>query len=474
MKRLGGWDALLLYSETSNVHMHTLKVAVFDASNCDGEFDYHLFRRTFHDRLPLLEPLRYQLVDIPFKLHHPMWQENTEIDLDYHIRRRRVAAPGGRRELDQAIGEIAGTPLDRGRPLWELHFIEGMAGHRFAVVGKIHHALADGIASANLLARALDPRDGPHPVVISSLADPPLSKGQLLRAAARDHLHQVKRLPAVLTYTATGIRQVRHKPHAAVASVERLARNLHPPATFLNHVLSPERTFATTTVALADVKLTSKRLGVTLNDLILAMAAGGLRELLLRYDGHADEPIIASVAVGLDTSPDRISGNRLSAMTVSLPVQLSNPLEWVRLAHLGSEVAKESHRRLGPELMSLWSNYLPPALAEWAFRRMSTRDVQNKLFNLPVSNVPGPRERGSLANVPLSEFYSVGPLVAGSAVNITVWSYVDQVNISVIADRQTFADPHEVTDAMVNALVRIRDAAGLAPELASVDTAMPR
>jgi diacylglycerol O-acyltransferase len=227
-------------------------------------------------------------------------------------------------------------------------------------------------------------------------------------------------------------------------------------------------------VALAEVKLTSKQLGVTLNDLILAMAAGGLRELLLRYDGHADEPIIASVAVGLDASPDRISGNRLSAMTVSLPVQVTNPLEWVQLAHLGSQVAKENHRLLGPELMSRWSNYLPPALAESAFRSISTRDVQNKLFNLPVSNVPGPRERGSLANVPLSEFYSVGPLVAGSAVNITVWSYVDQVNISVIADRQTFADPHEVTDAMVNALVRIRDAAGLTLGLTSVDTAMPR
>ena len=474
MKRLGGWDAVLLYSETPNVHMHTLKVAVFDASNDDGEFDFHLFRRTIHDRLPLLEPLRYRLVDVPFKLHHPMWQEHTEVDLDYHIRRRRVAAPGGRRELDQAIGEVASTPLDRSRPLWELHFVEGMAGHRFAVIGKIHHALADGIASANLLARVLDPRDGSHSVGNSFIADPPVSKGQLLRAAGRDHLHQLKRLPAVLKYTATGIRQVRRRPKSGDASVEKLARNLHPPATFMNHVLSPERTFASTTVALADVKITSKRLGVTLNDLILAMSAGGLRELLLRYDGHAEEPIIASVAVGLDTSPDRISGNRLSAMTVSLPVQVTDPLEWVRLAHLGSEVAKESHRLLGPELMSQWSNYLPPALAEAAFRRMSTRDVQNKLFNLPVSNVPGPRERGSLANVPLSEFYSVGPLVAGSAVNITVWSYVDQVNISVIADRQTFDDPHEVTDAMVNALARIRDAAGLSPELASVDTAMPR
>jgi diacylglycerol O-acyltransferase len=474
MKRLGGWDAVLLYSETPNVHMHTLKVAVFDASNCGGEFDFTLFRRTLNDRLPLLEPLRYRLVDIPFKFHHPMWQQNTEVDLDYHIRRRKVAAPGGRRELDELIGQIASTPLDRSRPLWEFHFVEGMADHRFAVIGKVHHALADGIASANLLARALDPRDDSHAVVNPSIADPPLTKGQLLWVAARDHLHQVKRFPGVLNYTAKGIRQVRRKPAVADTSAKKLARNLHPPATFMNHVLSPERTFATTTVALADIKSTSKQLGVTLNDLILAMAAGGLRELLLRYDGHAGAPIIASIAVGLDTSPDRISGNRLSAMTVSLPVQVADPLEWVRLAHLGSQVAKENHRRLGPELMSRWSNYLPPALAESAFHRLATRDVQNKLFNLAISNVPGPRERGSLAGIPLSEFYSVGPLTAGSAVNITVWSYVDQINISVIADRKTLDDPHEVTDAMVDAFARIREAAGLSADLLSVATAMPR
>jgi diacylglycerol O-acyltransferase len=474
VKRLSGWDALLLYSETPNVHMHTLKVAVFDASKCGGTFDFAVFRRTLNDRLPSLEPLRYRLVDIPFKLHHPMWQENVEVDLDYHVRRRAVAAPGGRRELDELIGEIASTPLDRSRPLWEFYFVEGMAEDRFAVVGKLHHALADGIASANLLARALDPPNGQPALVRSSTVDPPLGKSQVLWFAARDHLHQMKRLPGVLNYTARGIRQVQRKPSPTSQLANKLARNLHPPATFLNHVLSPQRTFATTTVALAEIKSTSRHLGVTLNDLILAMAAGGLRKLLLRYDGHADVPIIASIAVGLDTSPDRISGNRLSAMTVSLPVQETDPLEWVRLAHLGSEVAKDNHRRLGPELMSRWANYLPPALAESAFRHLSTSDAQNKLFNLAVSNVPGPRERGSLADIPMSEFYSVGPLTAGSAVNITVWSYVDQINISVIADRKTLDDPHEVTDAMVDALARIRGAAGQSAELLTVTTAMPR
>ena len=161
MKRLSGTDALLLYLETPNAHTHSLKVSVFDTSNYDGEFGVDAIRRVFGGRLHLLDPLRYQLVDIPYKLHHPMWLEHVDVDVHYHIRRCQVPAPGGRGELDQVIGEVASTPLDRGRPLWEAHVVEGMAGHRVAVIGKIHHALADGLASANLLARAVD-SGGPH------------------------------------------------------------------------------------------------------------------------------------------------------------------------------------------------------------------------------------------------------------------------------------------------------------------------
>ena len=156
MKRLNGMDALLLYSETPNVHTHTLKIAIVDAADQGIEFGFDRFRTTFARRLHLLEPLRYKLVDIPWRMHHPMWLENCDVDLDYHLRRVRVASPGGRRELDSVVGEVASTPLDRDHPLWEFHFAEGLEGGRVALIGKIHHALADGVASANLLALAMD------------------------------------------------------------------------------------------------------------------------------------------------------------------------------------------------------------------------------------------------------------------------------------------------------------------------------
>ncbi|OBI79876.1 wax ester/triacylglycerol synthase family O-acyltransferase [Mycobacterium sp. 1245805.9] len=468
MKRLNGMDAMLLYSETPNLHTHTLKVAII----ADRAFTFDVFRHTLLRRLHRLDPLRYKLVDIPWRLHHPMWLENCEVDLDYHLRQVRVPAPGGRRELDRLIGDIASTPLDRSRPLWEFHFAEGMADHKVALIGKLHHALADGVASANLLARVMDLDGGPQDERDNDTTCVPPSAAELLRAAGRDHAQQLAALPGVIADALSGARRVRRRARDRGEQPD-LAKLLQAPATFMNHVVSPARTFATATVSLAQVKATSKHLGITVNDLVMAMTAGALRELLLRYDGSADRPIVASVPASTDRSPDRISGNELGGMAVSLPTHIGDPLERVRLTSLATAIAKENNELFGPELYEKLITYLPPFAAPPAFRWLARRDARNKLFNLPVSNVAGPRVRGHLAGATVSEIYSAGPLIPACGINITVWSYVDQLNVSVIADDRTVADTHEVTDAMVRAFSEIRTAAGLSGELTAVEGAMP-
>jgi diacylglycerol O-acyltransferase len=240
----------------------------------------------------------------------------------------------------------------------------------------------------------------------------------------------------------------------------------------MNHRVDAQRKFATATLALADVKETSKHLGVTINDMVLAVSSGALRQLLIRYDGNADHPLLASVPVSFDLSPDRISGNRFTGVLVALPVHLDDPLERVKAAHEAAALAKESHQLIGPELVSRWSAYFPPAPAEWLFRWLASKDGQNKVLNIPISNVPGPREPGRVGGALVTEIYSVGPLTTGSGLNITVWSYVDQLNISVLSDGATLLDPHELTDAMVDAFVGIRRASGLSEELTVVESAM--
>jgi diacylglycerol O-acyltransferase len=472
VKRLNGMDAMLLYSETPNLHTHTLKVAVVDTADYDGKFTFELFRHTLRRRLHRLDPLRYKLVDIPMRLHHPMWLENCDVDLDYHLRRVAVPGPGGRRELDQLIGEIASTPLDRRRPLWEFYFAEGLINQRFALIGKLHHALADGVASANLLARAMDQNGSAQDERDNDTTCMAPSRMELLRAAGRDHVQQAAEFPGVIKDAFSGVRRLRKRSGERGEQPE-LARLLHAPPTFLNHVVSPVRTFATATLSLAQVKETGRHLRITVNDVVMAMAAGALRQLLLRYDGRADQPIVASVPASTDKSSERIAGNELGGMAVSLPVHVGDPLERVRLTSLSTAIAKENYELFGPELYGRLITYVPPFVAPAVLGRLARRDARNRLFNIPISNVAGPRERGSFAGAPVSEIYSAGPLIPGCGVNITVWSYVDQLNISVIADDRTLRDPHELTDAMVSAFTELRSTAKLSSESAIVASAMP-
>ena len=470
MRRLNGMDAMLLYGETPNLHMHTMKVLVVHAADASTPFTFECFRQTIASRLHLLEPMRFLLQNIPMRMHHPMWLEDSAVDLDYHLRRISIPNPGGRRELDQVIGEVASTPLDRGRPLWEFYFAEGMADNRYALIGKVHHTLADGVASANLMARFMGLSDAPAPEGPPPRRPKP-SRSALLRAAGRDHVEQFADIPSVIRDATAGLSELRRRSQQRGDRPD-MAKMFKPPPTFLNHVVSPVRTFASATLPLVDAKETAKALGVTFNDMVLATVAGALRDLLLRYDGRADRPLLSNVPVSTNRDPERLSGNELSGLPVSLPVHIDDPLERVRLTALATELAKEDHQIVGPELYSRMMGYMPTAFAPAAFRHQAKRATENKVMNVPVSNVPGPRTRGDIGGSPVTEFYSTGVLSAGVGINITVWSYVDQLNVAVLADDRTFTDVHEATDAIAHAFTEIRRAAGLSTNLRTVNTAM--
>lgn len=462
-----------MLSETPNVHQHTLKIAVVDTAAFEGRPTFEAFREVFRSRLGALDPLRYELVDVPLHVHRPMWREDAEVDLDYHVRRVTVPAPGGRVGLDALVGEIAGTPLDQRRPLWQLYYAEGLAEDRVAVIGKVHHALADGIASANLMARAME---WPDTVQLEHAVSPAVDQpgaAQLLGSAGRDHLRQLRELPAAVRDGAAGIYRLQRRARHRSRNPD-LARPFRPPPTFLNRKITARRAFATATLSLDEVKATSKHLNMTINDLVLAIAAGGLRWLLLDHDGRADEALIAEVPTATDTSPDRVTGNKLSTMLVSLPVHIGDPLTRVRLIQTATRIAKEDNELLGPETVSRFLQYAPATAVRATFNWMSRRQGPNQLFNVIVSNVPGPRRRGSIAGAVVTEIYSVGPLAAGSAMNVTVWSYVDQLNISVLSDDRAFEDIHVASDAFIQAFVEIRRAAGLGGATTEIATALPQ
>lgn len=455
MKRLNGMDALLLYSEAPNVHTHTLKIAILSSADPGPGSDFDAFRRSLERRMPLLDPLRYKLVEIPGRLHHPMWLQNCEVDLDYHLRRVKVPAPGGRRELDRVIGDIASTPLDRRYPLWEFSFADGLADGRWALISKVHHALADGVASANLLARLLDVDGTDQPAPRDAQPCAPPSSLHLLRAAGRDHMRQIAGMPATIRDVAIGAWRLRKRARERGEQPD-FARLMRAPATFLNHVVTPVRRYARDTIPLPLVKTTARKLDITINDLVLAMATGALRTLSLRYDGAADEPIVASVPLSTDQSTERITGNEIGGLAVSLPVHIADPLERMRLVSEATMIAKDNQQLFDQELYGRLMGYVPPAVATRALQWVAEHDTDRRLMNIPISNVPGPRNHGHFDGARVDEVYSVGPLAPGCGMNITVWSYVDQLNISVITDDVTVADTAEVTDALLAAFDEIR------------------
>jgi hypothetical protein len=177
--------------------------------------------------------------------------------------------------------------------------------------------------------------------------------------------------------------------------------------------------------------------------------------------------------VSYNPSPERLVGNEFTYMTPSLPVHVEDPIERVKLTSVATAIAKENNRLLGPTVLPAWLSYLPPVLAPGIFRTQARRVESASVMNLVISNVPGPRERGHIEGATVSEIYSVGPVVAGSGMNITVWSYVDQLAISVLTDDVTLGDPHEATDAMIDAFIELRRAAGLSTELTDVGNALP-
>jgi diacylglycerol O-acyltransferase len=238
-----------------------------------------------------------------------------------------------------------------------MYFIEGLANGRIAVLGKIHHALADGVASANLMARGMDLQAGPADRDTYA-TDPAPTRSELVRTAFGDHLRQIGRFPGVVRYTARGISNVRK---SSKKLSPELTRPFTPPPSFMNHMVDGTRRFATATLALADVKETAKLLGVTINDMVLAISSGALRQLCLKYDGHADHPLLASVPVSFDFSRDRISGNYFTGVMMVVPIELDDPLERVKAVHDAAAEAKETHNLMGPELVSLWSAYFQRA-----------------------------------------------------------------------------------------------------------------
>jgi diacylglycerol O-acyltransferase / wax synthase len=470
VERLSGLDASFVYNETSALHMHTLKYVVLDVSGVEGGFTVDKLRHELERRLHLLPPFRRRLVEVPLGLHHPVWIEDPDFDLDAHVRRVGVPGPGGRREMDDLVAEIASWQLDRRRPLWECWILEGLAddlddpaasppsGRRVGFLVKMHHALADGVAAAALLANvfetdahALDP----PPPIHAWRPEPMPSAWRLALDALRDARPNLRLVRSLVGRTFTGLRAVSRDRRESEVTPPRPI--MDTPRTPFNGALTPHRRFATADLRFDDIRaVRAAHPGITVNDVVLGLVAESLRRHLSALDRLPDKALVAGVPVSSDAAGDvRLYGNKVSNLFTSLRTDLPDPVERLSAIHDVTAAAKRFHTLLGTDMLEDWSELFPPKPYAWFMRqysRLALANRHNPPINLVVSNVPGPRDPLYIAGAELDTFYSVGPVVEGVGLNITVWSYQDAVHVAAIGCREHWEDLHVVTDGMVAAL----------------------
>lgn len=453
-----GIDAGFLYAETPTVHMHTLKVTILEPTASAAEYSFDDAKRQLLQRIHLLPQFRRRILRVPFDLHHPVWIDDPDFDIDNHVHRAEIAAPYGQRQLDQVIGEIASSPLDRRHPLWELWLIDGFEGRYVAGIVKLHHLVADGTAAAHLLANAMNdsaadaPGLGPIP---QWSPDAVPSNTRLVRDAMRDHLRQFAHLPVLLTRTLKG---------AVAAASRRRQMTASPPMpivdtpkTSINSALTARRKFATTSLSLDEIKRIKNIAGTTVNDVLLACVAASLRRYLQTRNDLPDLPLVAEVPIGTDprSGPLRLSGNRVSNVFTSLATDVADPAERLHTIHVVTQAGKELEALMGHEMYRDWVEYAPPRLSAWVMRRYSQSKLARKFrppINVIVSSVHGPAEPLYGAGNALRRIYSVGPILEGVALNVTAWSYLDRLYIAALVCPDVIADPYEITQALGPAL----------------------
>lgn len=464
VERLPGADANYLYMETPTLHMHTLKIAIIDVTGVEGGYTFARVQEELAARLHLLPPFRRRLVKVPFMLNHPVWVEDHDFDQGLHVRRDTIAAPGTMRQLEERIGEIASTPLDRTKPLWEIHVCEGLADGRIAVVTKMHHALADGNAANALLANIMDLIPGTVPVLPTTpwQGEPTPTRWELLRDGLRDLFRTLLALPALLRATLLNIVTLtRHKKTATVSPPRPI---MDTPRTSFNGAITPRRSFATATIPLDDFKPVRVTHGVTLNDVVLGVVAGALLRWMADHGESPTGALTAGIPVGTDGAgaEPRLGGNRVTNIFTSLHTDLADPVARLHAIHATTAEAKAQGKALGLDMLERWWEYIPPGPFSLFMRAYSASGAANlhaAPFNVVVSNVPGPPVAVYIAGARLSELYSVGPILQGIGLNVTVWSYEGNMNFSAITCPDLLPDVENLVAHLRGALDELLQAA---------------
>ncbi len=450
-----GIDAAFLHNETRSTPWHIVGVLVLDSSTAAPGFGVATLRKVISQRLDRVEAFRRRVVDVRGALSVPHWVLDRAVDVNTHVRLASVPGVGGLAALARLAAETARFPLPRDRPLWQMDVLEDLGDGRVGVVAKVHHSIMDGSAAVGILGALFDlepddPDDregssGPS----SKLAG--LGVGQALRAIGRTPI--------------AAVRTVSQMPSAAVGFVRALrdagrsvTLPLQAPRTSLSRSITAERAVALTTVAMADVREVADTFELKVNDVVMAMCAGGLR-IWLRDAGELPErPLVASVPVAVKGVTGHLAGNQVSVMFATLPTHLADPLERLDAIQREMHDAKATHTDIGQHTLGRLADVAPWNVVGLLFRAYSDLGLASRLppaVNLVISNVPGPPVDVYFGGARLVGLYPLGPIFDGAALNITVATCGPDVDIGIVTCPDVAPPVEDLATAMRDALAEL-------------------
>jgi len=441
--RLAALDSSFLHLERLETPMHVGAMSVFEGApflGGDGHFRLADVRELVASRLHLVPRFRKRLMQVPAQLGRPIWVDDDRFDIAYHVRLTALPSPGTRAQLLTLTERVQAGLLDRSRPLWELWFVEGLEDGNIGLIQKTHHALVDGVSAVDVATVLLD--FTPDPAVLDAPAwtpEPAPSPEQLLVDSVVERVTE----PAEV---ARGFRRIVRGPRRALDRASQLARSMSTlvdrnaiaPRTSLNRRVGRNRRFEPVRVSLDDVKAVRKKLGGTVNDVVLAGVAGGLARLLESRDEL--EPgltlkVMCPVSVR-DESEQMQLGNRVSAMFVPLAVGEPDPMRRLEAVRAVTADLKERQQAVGAAFLSDLTQYAAPTLMGMAARLAH----RQPFFNLIVTNVPGPQTPLYCMGGRMLEAYPIVPLTRNLSVVVGILSYCGQLHLGLFADRDAFAD----------------------------------
>ncbi|HEX4692788.1 MAG TPA: wax ester/triacylglycerol synthase family O-acyltransferase [Solirubrobacteraceae bacterium] len=454
--RLTGLDASFLAIEKGGAHMHVGSVLVLDGPAPD----YEDFVAAIEQRLHLVPRYRQKLAFPPFGQGRPVWVDDPHFNARYHIRHTALPEPAGEEELRKLAGRLFSQALDRTKPLWEIALVERVGRDEFALICKTHHALVDGVSGVDIMAVLFDleadpperepapawfPR--PEPSGASLLADTLSERAEIPLSAA-------KALGGVLEDPRATVRAA-----SAVAGLGLASLRSAPPSP-LNVRVGPHRRFAWATGDLDRFKAIKGALGGTVNDVVLTVVAGALRSLLRRRGREPQEGLLAMVPVSVRTDEQRGAlGNRVSAMYAPLPVQLDDPGARFAAVHAAMGDLKASGQAVGAEVLTSLAGFAAPTILDQAARLAGSQ----RLYNLTVTNVPGPQLPLYMLGRKLRAFYPEVPLTPNTALGIAIMSYDGSLYFGLLGDYDAMEDLDEFAGDVERAIAELAAAAGVTP-----------